>query len=166
MKTMFAMGFGGNMFGETYRKLPPRLGAGVDVDQLRTNLRVANDKMSAITDWMRKRPDYQTALGADLPRWNGLMASANDSMADAYSVQERISGDDTGQWTMSPAEQRNVNNWISTVDLLYSIMLVHSKTPAITAAAPAPAPPSNAISPLAIGVGAAAAIGLMAVLLK
>jgi|SRR5579871_1277610 len=164
MKTIFTMGFGGNMFGEAYRPISPRLGAGVDLDQLRLNLQTAQTKMSAITDWMKSRPDYQTALGTDLPRWNGLLASANNSMGDALAVAQRISSEDSSQWTMTPSEQTNVNNWISTIDLLYSIMLVHSKTPAAPVA-PAAAP-SGAISPVAIGVGAAAAIGLVAVLLK
>lgn len=164
MKTMFSMGFGGNVFGESYRPLSPYLGAGVDLDQLRLNLQTAQTKMSALTQWMKNRPDYQTALGTDLPRWNGLMASANNSMSDALAVAQRISSEDSSQWTMTPEEQTNVNNWISTIDLLYGIMLVHSKVAPAPAAAAA-APPA-AISPLAIGVGAAAAVGLVAVLLK
>ena len=165
MKTMFTMGFGGTMFGEMQRPiLSPSLGAGVDLDQLRTNLQNAQTQMSQLTAWMKARPDYQTALGTDLPRWNGLMVSANNSMNDALAVAQRISSDDSSQWTMTPDEQSNVQNWISTVNLLYQIMTVHSKVPMTPAAAAAAAP--NAISPLAIGVGAAAAVGLLAVLFK
>lgn len=173
MNSMFNMGFAAQgVFANQVALRRPYMGETIDLDKLRSDLSLAEDKMAAIDQWMANRPDYQSILGIDLDRWNRLLAQADSGANDATIVSQRIASSDPSAWTMTSTERTNVYNWIIAIDQIYQLTMAHpqlkSGSPAAPgAAAKVPGPQaSSGPSPLVIGVGAAAAVGLLAVLIK
>lgn len=177
MKSLFNMGFASQgVFANQVAVRRPVLGQDtIDLDKLRSDLSLAEDKLAAINQWMANRPDYQSILGLDLDRWNRLTAQADSGANDATIVQQRISSDEPSVWKITPTERTNVYNWIVAMDQLYQLTMAHPQLKAGAGAPAAPGTPAAKIpgpqassgpSPLVIGVGAAAAVGLLAVLIK
>lgn len=173
MKTMFTMGFDQSYFGSSSPQL--FLGQNIDLDKLRGDMSRTEDKMAVINRWMENRPDYETILGADLSRWNSLMNTAASYATDATNVEQRIGSNDPSAWQISSTERDSVNNWMSAINQLYLLTMSHPQLrlgPGAPTVSPSgaltkvPGPqPSTGPSPVVIGVGAAAVIGILALAL-
>ena len=175
MNSMFNMGFASQgVFANQVALRRPTMGETIDLDKLRKDLSLAEDKLAAINQWMANRPDYQAILGPDLNRWQRLSAQADSGANDATIVEQRINSEDPSTWTITSSERTNVYNWIIAMDQLYQLTAAHPELKASSGAgvpaggaAKIPGPQaSSGPSPLVIGVGAAAAVGLLAVLIK
>ena len=154
MNSMFNMGFANQgVFANRVALRRPYMGDTVDLDKLRSDLSLAEDKLAAINQWMTNRPDYQSILGLDLDRWNRLMAQADSGANDATIVQQRIASTDPSAWTMTSTERTNVYNWIIAMDQLYQLTMAHPQksaapaAPGASAKVPGPQPASGPNSP-------------------
>lgn len=168
MKTLFTMGFGQNYFSA----VRPVLGQqeSLDLNQMRAQMSMADQKMAALNQWIANRPDYQTILGADLARWNGLINAVNQAASNATTVEQRLNSSDASNWYISPSEKTDLYNWMNTIDVLYGITMAHPQlrpsAPAATPGAAQVTQTSGGPSPLVIGAGAAAAVGILALVLR
>lgn len=142
-----------------------------DLDKLVKDMNMSSDKMNAVNTWISNRPQYEQVLGIDLGRWNNLTGDAlNEATLSVITdLQQRFNSPDKTQWVITPGEYQTLIAWENSVGQLYDITLRHPElTPGgpkvpLPGAKPVPAAAAPAISPLAIGVGAAALIGLIAV---
>src|SRR4029077_11867469 len=128
MKGMFTMGFGSQgVFVNQVAIRQPFLGqqAPINLDQLRKDMSMAEDKLAAVNQWMANRPDYQAILGIDLNRWNTFQAQAAGGANDATSVEARINTDDPASWKITTGERTSVYNWITAIDQLYQLTMAH-----------------------------------------
>lgn len=165
MKTMFTAGFAPQHSLFAFR---PYMGQTVptisisqnDRDKFFADLNRAAEEYKTIAAWRASNGNWQTMLGSDLVKFNSDMSGADAISGNALSVQQKISVP-APTYPITDQEWTDANQWIIFIDDAFRLMKAHGAAP--QAAITAPAAP---ISPLAIGVGAAAAVGLIAVLLS
>lgn len=169
MKTMFTMGFAPQqaVFGFGYH---PSMGqdtgapmnlTGDSRDKLLSDINRGAEEYKIISNWRATNGNWQMLLGSDLKKFNDDMANGDAFASVALGVQTKLNS--TSPWLISEQEWNDSNSWVIFVDDAMKIMRAHGMAaPQVVSAPPAPSP----ISPLAVGVGAAAAVGLIAVLLS
>jgi hypothetical protein len=170
---MFSMGFASQDFFGIQGGGRPSMGdSTTDGDKILSDISAALNKSAAIDQWVKTRPDYQTVLGAYFQTWNNYQAQADNNWDVVTTVQQRLKSDNPEAWFVSRSELDAINNWISAINQQYQIILTYPaiKAPAPVvpgAAAKAPVPaPSSGPSPLVIGAGAIAAVGLLALVTR
>lgn len=181
MKTMFTMGFASKDFFGIGAHRPSMGDSTTDGNKILADIAAGLDKMAAIDQWVRSRPDYQTVIGAYMPTWTNSAAQADNNYDAVTTVRQRLLSDNPEAWFVSRSELDAVNNWIAAINQQSQIIALYPvvKAPApvspgglptpggakAPAKAPAPAP-SSGPSALVIGAGAIAAVGLLALVTR
>lgn len=177
MKTMFAAGFAPqqSLFSLVPLQNPYSLGqssaaysimtlAKGDRDRLLNDVNRAAEEYKAIMAWKNANGSWQTLLGTDLAAFNDNLSRSDEFAGQALAVQTRLSVP-AESWAVNGDEYNAATYWVGIIDTAFKLMTAHVgsvKAPGAPAIAPAP---SKGPSPLVIGVTAAAAVGLLAVLL-
>ncbi len=179
MKTMFTAGFAPqqSLFSIVPMQNPYSMGQSsasysimnmtpIERARVLNDVNRAAEEYKAIMAWKNSNGSWQTILGNDLAAFNDNLSRAEEFGGLTLSLQGKLSGPSgPSGWTVNGEEYDAATYWVGFIDAATKLMTAHAgsvKAPGgPTVAAPAPSGPS----PLVIGAGAIAAVGLLAILL-
>lgn len=163
MRTMFSLGFGPQhgLFGFPARHF---MGQNVDMSQdtrnkLLADINRAAEEYKAITAWKNSTPNWQVLLASDLLKVNQDLLNADSVAANALSAQRKLSAAGPS-WAITEQEWNDSNSWVLSIDDATNLVKTRGGIPTPGAQMPQ----ASTVSPLMVGVGAAAAVGVLAVL--
>lgn len=195
MRTIFTMGFAARENFRPFNPYQTRyLGQGSeppmsesDRNQLLNDLIAAGDHFQAVSNWVNAHPNLAQALGNDYQTFQNYMSNISPLGSVAASVQQRLASPDPSIWVIPATDYNATQNWITFANAMFGLIGAHSGGGLTTpgAAIPNQVPglpgvtltpvrgqvpvgtpaPAAGIPPLAIGIGAAAVVGLLVVAL-
>lgn len=170
MKTMFTMGFApqqgvfgfGYQLGQDAASLATTM-TKADRDKLLGDINRASEEYKAINVWKEANQNWQYILGNDLKAFSDDLTNIEAFSSTALSVQTRLST--AGPTLVITAQEWNDSNtWILLVDHAFKLMRAHAPVPGTAPGLPVPAAQAEKVNPVAIGIGVAAGVALLAVL--
>lgn len=158
MKSLFTMGFSGNVF-----MAQPRLGQtalpDAEKSKLYDQLSDTDGKQSIIDEWKKNHPNAVADLGAEYARYADLQNGANYLQAVAKDVMKRVESPDPA--IVSTSEIVQTQDWMNYIHQMYVIVAQHTGV--------GPAPPAAAspgLNPVVVAIGAAGLLTLVVVALR
>lgn len=139
-------------------------------DKMIPRLNDAADKLQAWNNWIAAHPNTTADLGADAQTYSQIEQAlkAGKLSESSATLTQALANPDPAVWAqVSAVDWNNTETWINAMNQIYVIIQRHQGPSPVPARALVAVPqPASGITPVVIGIGALAALGLAVMVFK